>query len=200
MGDTLDKSAQVLKYFAQQDPGILRKRLTKMSYMSDIIAREYTDAPITNFRWRVDQFGPYSPEIPETIKELESAGFVWTRDTFDAETGRAEKKLFDSGQRVVFEFSPVEEEVLAYVVQNYLHMDMQELLLDVVYRTKPFLENEGFHKPLNMDLVNGTARRRAGFDLAALINAERQGEAGDFLTARQYFDGLRGRIAARYPD
>ena len=37
-----------------------------------------------------------------------------------------------------------------------------------------------------------------GFELEAIARAERQAEEGDFVTAREYFDGLRDRITARY--
>lgn len=199
MHPEISKSAQVLKFFAQQYRGIPRKRLTKMAYETDIIARQYLGEPITTFEWRLYQFGPYSEEIPLAVDELVKNGLAWTQDTEPTEEGPGWKKLYDAGRPVVFDFTLAENEILGYVAVNYLNMPMDELLNDVVYETKPLKVAVQFHQRLPMEIINNEGRNLVGFDLMRIIKAEQQARAGDFLTAAQFFDGLRNRIAARHP-
>jgi hypothetical protein len=194
----ISKNAQVLKFFAQQYRGIPRKRLVKVVYETDLIAREYLGAPVTTFEYRLDQFGPYCPEIPAAVNELVASGLAWTKEIEATEDGPGWKKLYDSGQRVIFDFTLAENEILAYVAANYLNMPMLELLNDVVYETKPYKAARQFHERLAMEIVDNEGRRLAGFDLDRIIKAEQQARAGDYLIAAQFFDGLRNRITARH--
>jgi hypothetical protein len=194
----ISRSAQLVKFFAQQYPGIPRKRLVKMSYMADLIARQYLGRAISEFDYRADHYGPYSPTIADAIGELEAEGLAWRRDTEPSAEGPSWKKLFDSGNRVVFDFSLEENEILGYVVRNYLTMPMDELLEDVVYQTAPYRAARAFRDRLPMEIVDNEGRNMVGFELGAIIHAERQVESGEYKLAREYFDGLRNRIAARY--
>ena len=198
MGRHITRDAQLLKFFAQQYSGIPRKRLVKMAYLADLISRQYLGHPITTFEYRVNHFGPYSPAIEDAVKELVSKDLALTRDSQPDEDGQdAWKLLFDVGKRVVFDFSLGENEVLAYVADNYLDMSMDELLEDVVYPTAPFqaVRNE-FRARIPMELVNGQEKQFVGFDLEAVIKAEQQAELGGYATAREFFDGLRARYTA----
>jgi uncharacterized protein YwgA len=196
----ISKNAQVLKFFAQQDRGIPRKRLVKMVYETDIIARQYLGEPVSTFEWRLFQYGPYSREIPSAVDELVACKLAWTQETEATEDGPGWKRLFDSGQPIVFDFKLEENEVLAYVSANYLNMPMDELLFDVVYETKPMKAAKHLHERLPMEIVDNEGRNLVGFDLGRIIKAETQVRAGNFLTAAQFFDGLRNRIAARYAE
>ena len=201
MSPLVSKNAQLLKFFAQQYRGIPRKRLVKMAYMADLISRQYLEHPISNFHWIAYYFGPYAPEIGDAVQELERNELAWVRETEATPEGDvAWKLLYDSGQRVPLDFSLGENEVLASVVTNYLNMPMEELLWDVVYPTAPFKAAvaEGFGSPLPMDLVNNEGRRLAGFDLEAVIKTELQAEAGHYVTAPDFFSGLRASITRRY--
>src|SRR2546427_146871 len=200
MGATLSRNAQVLKFFAQQYRSIPRKRLVKLAYMADVIARQYLGRPISSLQYRADYYGPYSPEITDAIEELVSKEFAWTRETEPTPEGIVWKRLFDSGRRIVLEFSLGEIEILDYVAANYLKMPMKELLEDVVYETSPWKARDRFREPLHMDLVDEEGKRLVGFDLEAIIKAELQAEAGDYTTAREFFDGLRAHLTARYAE
>jgi hypothetical protein len=196
----ISKNAQVVKFFAQQYRGIPRKRLAKMAYETDVIAREYLGEPVSTFDWRLYPYGPYTPEIPLAVEELVSARLAWTKETEATEDGEPSwKKLYDSGKRVIFDFTLAENEILAYVVANYLNMPMKELLNDVIYETKPYKAAVTILERLPMELSNNEGRNLVGFDLTRIIKAEEQARAGDYLTAAQFFDGLRNRIAARHP-
>jgi len=196
----LSRNAQLLKYFAQQYPGIPRKRLVKLAYMTDILGRQYLGKPLSGMNWILYHHGPYSQEIPEAINELEVQDLCWT-EVINAPTGEATwKKLYDAGKPVLFDFSLAEDQVLGFVIRTYRDMPMDELMLDVVYETTPYKQAEKFGDNLQMNLVDDEGKREFGFDLEAIARAERQAEEGDFVTAREYFDGLRDRITARYAE
>jgi len=173
-----------------------------MIYMADIIARRYLGHPISEFDYQKDKFGPYSPEIPKAIAELESLDLVWVKDNkATSQEGRdASKVLFDSGRRIIFDFSLGENEVLGYVVSNYRSMDLKEFIDLVVKKTKPFLAQKRVRAPLPMDIVDNEGRDLVGFELEAIIKAERQAEAGDFVTARDFFDSFLARLTARHTE
>jgi len=199
MTDRLSHNAQLLKFFAQQYRGIPRKRLVKLVFMADIIGRQYLGKPLSNIQWTLYHYGPYSQEISDAVDELESRGLCWT-EVKHAPGEATWKKLYDAGKPVLFDFSLAEDQVLGFVVRTYLNMPMEELILDVVYETTPYKRAEKFGDTLQMSLVDDEGKREFGFDLEEIARAERQAEEGDFVTAREYFDGLRDRITARYAE
>src|SRR5712691_2138022 len=69
---------------------------------------------------------------------------------------------------------------------------------DVVYETSPMKDAEVFRAPLRMELVDNEGRKAVGFDLEAVIRAERQAETGNHATLGAFLDGLRTRIATRH--
>jgi uncharacterized protein YwgA len=192
----LTKTAQVLKYFAQQygRPGIPRTRLGKYSYMADVISRQYLGHPITDLKYRKDHYGPYARELPEFTRELVAAELV-DEVTHGSGDDRA-IRLHDRGRAVAFDFTPGEAEVLAYVMANYSHMDFVEFVAEVVKKTDPFKAVRKQREALPMDLLNGIARDTVGFDLEAIIRAEQQAEAGDYITFDQFADELRSSSAS----
>jgi len=196
MGASVSKNARLLKYFVQQYPGIPRKRLVKLVYMADIISRQFLGRPISTFAYRLDKFGPYDPAIEDAVAELVAAGLA--REDVTWEDNINWKRLRDSGRPIAFDFTPGESEILAYTAKNYLNMPMPELLDDVVYETSPMKEAEVFRAPLRMELVDNEGRKAVGFDLEAVIRAERQAEAGNHATLGAFLDGLRTRIASRH--
>ena len=193
----LSRNAQLLKYFAQQQSGMSRKRLVKLAYMADIVGRQFLGRPLSSFDWVAYHYGPYSLAIPDAIQELEDQELCWTK--VERVPGEATwKKLYDSGKPTILDFSLGEDQVLHFVVSTYLDMSNEELIHDVVYETTPFTKAERFGEALDMGLVDGEGKDDIGFDLELIAKAERQAEEGDFVTAREYFDGLRNRIAARH--
>jgi antitoxin SocA-like protein len=202
--ENLSRNVQLYKYLAQQCKGMPRKHLVKMAYMADLVARQFLGHPISDLKYVVYYFGPYPPETPAVIAELEARGLAWAQPGLKVDQDDyAFKKLFDSGKPAVFDFTLGENAVLAYVVNNYLEMDTEELTEDVVKYTTPWkaaLASDRLKERIPMEMVDGEGVREIGFDLERVMNAEKQAEEGDFLTAREYFDGLRNRIAARYAE
>lgn len=196
MGATVSKNAQLLKYFVQQYSGIPRKRLVKLVYMTDILSRQFLGRPVSTFQYRLDKFGPYDPAIEDAVAELVGADLA--REDVTWEDNFKWKRLRDSGQPIAFDFSLGENEILAYISKNYLSMPMPELLDDVVYETSPMKDAQVFRVPLRMELVDNEGRNTVGFDLEAVIRAERQAEAGSHAPLGAFFDELRARITARH--
>lgn len=196
----LTRTAQVLKFFAQQHgpPGVPRKKLVKLAYMSDILARQYLGHPISEFSYIKDHYGPNDRSLPDYVRELEEAGY--------AEQGREFNppfrtyRLRDLGKPVVFGFTPGESEILGYVAANYMDMDLDEFIEEVVKATDPYKAVERDGERLPMHVIDGTVRDEVGFDLEALIQAEKQAEAGEYVTLSGLADELRAKISARYPD
>jgi hypothetical protein len=181
----LSKTAQVLKYFAQQyggpkRKGIPRKRLVKMAFMCDLLSREYTGTPITDLKYYRYTYGPYDRAVEEFATELEVTQHARTKVEWDGDTEI--KRLVDLGLPISFEFSPEELEIVRYVAKNYLEMPMKELLDDVVYLTAPMLHEEAEGERLKMDLVNDTGTKAVGFSLSDVLQAERDIDAGHFVT------------------
>lgn len=187
---TVSRTAQLLRYFAQQYKGdglqgIPRVRLMKMAYLSDLLAREYLSRPVTAFEYYRYEFGPYDEQIIDSIEELVAEGLAEVVTEWGGD--RPTKRLVGRGAPLAFEFSEPELEVMKYVADNYIGMDMRELLQEVVYRTQPMvplIEVDWRKKiPLDMDQMNGQGERAVGFRLADVLRAERAVHAGRFVTS-----------------
>lgn len=183
----LSKTAQLLRFFAQQygPPGVPRLRLMKLAYMSDLLAREYLGQPITDFAYYRYTLGPYDDAIIAAIREVVDAGLGANRVEW-GENGPT-RRLLANGVPIVFDFSAAELEILTYVTTNYLHMDMEEFVRDVVYTTKPMIPlldaKPKDRKPLDMDQLNGAIVAQYGFRLEDVLEAEAAIRAGKFVTA-----------------
>ena len=193
------KTAQVLKFFAQQygHPGVPRKRLAKLAYMADVLARQYLGKPITNLDYIKDHYGPYARSLPEYAGELAECDLA--EETTSRDGAHRTIRLRDLGTPVAFQFSPGENEILGYVAANYLTMDLDEFIDLVVKETDPFKAVSAEGESLPMHVVDYTAAKEIGFDLDAVMRAERQADEGQFLTLAEFADGVRAEITARHP-
>ncbi len=193
------KTAQVLKYFAQQygTKGIPRKRLVKAAYMTDVLARQYLGRAITDLAYIKDHYGPNARELPTYTRELvasELADEVRERDESISFI-----RLKDRGRAAVFEFTLGELEILGYVAKNYLDMDISEFIDDVVKESDPFKAVEREGELLPMERLDNTKRRELGFDLERVVSAERDAKEGKYLTLATFADAIRAQITARRP-
>jgi hypothetical protein len=193
---TISKTAQVLRFFAQQygSAGITRKRLVKLAYMSDVLSRQYLGQPITELGYIKDHYGPNARELPEFTKELVEAALADEWETWDGNYRRIRLRAMAPGG--MFSFSLGETEILAYVAKNYLAMDIEEFIDSVVKNTDPFKQVIVHGEHLPMHIVDNTVRNGVGFDLERVAAAERQAEEGDFVTLGDLANELHGR----YPD
>lgn len=196
----VSKTAQVLSFFAQQygPRGIPRKRLVKLAYMTDILARQYLGHSITDFDYVKDHYGPNARELPDAVAELEAANLAEQRVERDGQYRTS--RLRDSHQPLAFEFSLGENEVLGYVADNYMDMELNEFIDLVVKETDPFTAVEAHGEPLPMQVVDNTMKARIGFDLEAVLQAERRVAEGDYKTLDRFGNDLRAEIAAGHAE
>jgi len=183
----ISKTAQLLRYFAQQygAPGIPRLRLVKLAYMSDVLGREYLGCPITDFAYYRYTNGPYDDAVIVAIKELVDAGLATNGSEWNE--GGVTRRLKSTGVPIAFEFSVAEMEILKYVTDAYLRMDISEFVEQVVYLTPPMVElltaRPKDKKPLNMgQLDHAGTKQVGGFHLEAILRAEDAIRAGQFVT------------------
>lgn len=181
---SISKTAQLLKYFAQHyqrvtGQGIHRTRLMKMAYLSDLLAREYLGEQITAFSYYRYTYGPYDDHIRDFVDELVAVGLGERKLEYGPD--HTANRLLDVGGPIVFEFAPTEQEILTYVRKTYLHMDMDELLQEVVYKTKPMVPLPAMDEDLKMDDINNAGRKIVGFDLADVLKAEAELDRGEFV-------------------
>jgi hypothetical protein len=192
----VSKTAQVARFFAQQygAPGIPRKRLVKLAYMADVLARQYLGRPITDLQYIKDHYGPNARELEDYTRELVTAEMA---DEFTQRSdGIRWIRLQARGQTGPFDFTLGETEILGYVTENYLEMEMDEFVELVVKTTDPFTQVAREGDPLPMEIVNNTVRTAIGFDLERLALAERQATEGDYITLAQFVNGVRARPAS----
>lgn len=196
----LSKTAQVLRLFAQAygRPGIPRKRLVKLAYVADILARQYLGRPLTELHWVKDHYGPNARDLPEATEEL------LQRDLADEYTSRDGDYrtiyLRASRQPVAFDFTLGENAVLSYIVDNYLNMDLPELIDEIAKQTDPFKAVERHGEELPMHLVDGKKRGEIGFDLERILRAEQQASEGQWSTVADFANELRAEITARHAE
>src|SRR5258705_8020504 len=121
------KTAQLLHFFAKENgrEGVTRKRLAKLAFMADILARQYLGRAISDLEYIKDQFGPYARELPDFTQELVDLEFA---SEFEERTSATHRKIVlrDRGKPLTYGFTRGENEILAYVMANYAAMDLQE--------------------------------------------------------------------------
>lgn len=194
----VSKTAQVLRLFAQAygRPGIPRTRLVKLAYVADILTRQYLGHPLTELRWIKDHYGPNARELPQVTKELVELDLAEEYVTRDGNTRAI--RLRASHAPMVFGLTLGENEVLRYIIDNYLSMELEEFIDDVVKATDPFKAVNRHGEELPMDLVNGEKRDEIGFDLEKVLHAERQAAEGEWTTLADFANELRAEITARH--
>lgn len=200
MQEEISRDAQLLKFFAQAHGrrGVPRKRLVKLAYMADVLARQYLGHPLSSFVYLKDHFGPNVRELPDVVLELENADLA--EQTTERDGGRRTIRLRDTGRPIAFGFSLGENEILSYVTANYLEMDLEEFITDVVKTTDPFQAASLHGERLPMERVNDEKRREVGFDLEKILRAEREVAEGHYSTLADFADELYSDIAARHSE
>jgi len=195
----LSRNAELVKFFAEQyDGGVPRTVLVKFIYMADLIAREFLGEPISELSYRLDKHGPYDPAIEDAVTEVIVAELGWeTIERYSLPTGAPGqyKRLHVTGRPIPFDFTLGQNEILAYVVKNYVPMPKKELLEEVVYETTPMKAVNQFKDPLPMDMVNNKGRDEVGFELEEVLQAERKARTEPLLTLADFMRGVRTALS-----
>lgn len=194
MVPSFSRNAQLVKFFAQQRRGIPRKHLVKVIYMTDLLAREYLGQPVSEFVWYRYKNGPYDKRIEDAVQELVDEGYV--EDTREPWWKGRYHRVVDLHRPMAFDFSLAELAVLDYVVSNYVHMDTNELVEDVVYKSAPFIKTSRLNERLPMKEVNHTGTEKVLSRLDEVVRAEQEAKAGDFVTLSEFVNELRAKAPA----
>jgi uncharacterized protein YwgA len=183
----------MLKFFLQQTPkGLGQTRLQKLAYLADLEARKLIGRPISDFRYTFHHYGPFDSALYDAIQELTETGYA-SRSEVDYGEGFVEKRVRDTGRPALLDFAPAELEILSYVVEKYTRTPLKSLLDDVVYETEPMKNVQKRGQQLDMDRMNNVDKRRLGFDLEKVIEAERATDR----PAKDFFNELRAKVLAR---
>lgn len=196
----VSKTAQVLRLIAQEygNPGVPRTRLVKLAYVADILTRQYLGYPLTELRWIKDHYGPNARELPEITEELVKLELA---EEYTSRDGNSRTiRLRASSTPMVFGLTLGENEVLRYIFDNYLKMELEEFIDDVVKATDPFKAVSRHGEELPMGTVDGEKRDEIGFDLEKVLRAERQAAEGEWTTLADFANDLRAEITARHAE
>jgi hypothetical protein len=198
--EDISKSAQVLRLFAQAYglPGIPRKRLVKLAYVADILTRQYLGHSLTELRWIKDHYGPNARNLPEVTNELEQCELAEEYERRDGSNRTI--YLRASAKPLAFGFTLGENEVLRYIIDNYLSMEIEELIEEIAKQTDPFKAVTRHGDELPMHIVDGVKRNEIGFDLERVMRAEKQAADGEWATLADFANDLQADITARHAD
>lgn len=195
---TLSREARVLKYFSQRARGesLGVTKLLKLAYLSDLFAREWLGRPITSFRYVYHHHGPFDSGLYSAIDELETSRLVRTeRSAFLSFRSRRERRgVVDEGAIADLGFTPAEERILDYVAREFGPMPLDELLARV-YETAPMKAAER-KKPIPMHIADNAGKAELGYDLAEVMEQEREIDQGNYVLAGDFFDALRSQTLA----
>jgi len=190
----LSKNAQVVKYFVQRAPtelGVVK--LQKLTYLTDLYAREYLGRPITGFEYVYYKHGPFDSALYAAIDELEAADYVETR-RHSLLGGRHKRAVLDRRSCGAFGFTRSEAEILDYVATVYENEPLDRLLTEV-YETTP-MKIATKHERIPMEVVDNRAKRALGYDLETVLSEEAEIDRGNYVLASDFFDGLRAETLA----
>lgn len=195
MTPQLSRNAQLMKYFAQQYPGVPRVHLVKLIYMADILGREYLGEPLSSLNWYKYKHGPYDEAVEDAIAELVAADLVADkRDSWWHGSGRYHR-VVDFHRNIPFDFTLGESAVLDYVAANYVNMDTDEFMNLVVKETAPFKAASRMRQRLPMEMVDNQGTALVGFRLEEVLRAEREGRDDD-ITLSEFVNELRVKAPA----
>lgn len=184
--------SQLVRFFVERVSGAGRTAIVKLLYMADHESRRFLGKPISDLRYRWDQFGPFDPRILDELDQLRDQGFV-EEDRVLFYDGNQGYRYKSTSRHVSFDFNDEQSAILNYVAVQFGCMPLRELLEDVVYETEPMRDakkRDAFGKPLNMQLVDNQARV-PGLELDRVLRSVSQLDQGLGRPLREVMDELR---------
>ena len=169
------RTAQLIRYFVEKVPGLGRTRLVKLLYMTDHESRRYLGRPLTDLRYRWDNFGPYDSEILRQIQLLRADDKLIETQGLTAQ-GYDYYSYEPTSKPVPQNFSTEDRAILDYVTMNFAKPDLQDLL-DSVYQTRPMTDVSRRGELLEMDVINNELRI-PGAELEHILHAAAELRSG----------------------
>lgn len=187
---SLSRNAQVLRYLLGEAPRTGHTKLLKFAYLSDLVARQYLGRPISEFRYRRYDYGPFDSAFYAAKEELLTGGFATSTPTA---IGAYEAQLMaPTDKPVEYAFSVAEAAVLNYVAETYLHHGAAQLCEEVVYRTEP-MQGVKMNEELPMDNVNNRPGDPLDFNVERMLAGEASGREGRTRPLGDVLRELRAR-------
>lgn len=196
--DELSKEAQILKYFLQRTEGLGITKLMKLVYLADLEARRCLGRPISGFEYHFGKHGPFDRRIYDAVEELQDRGFATEQEIHLIDF--TERRISDTGEPAILDFSSAEQEVLSFLVAEYSDAPLGDLLDEVVYSSQPMEKVESRGDPLPMDEENDTVREERGLDLEEMLAAEEEAEQGNYRELEDFFSDLQAETADDGPE
>ncbi len=187
----LSRTQAVLMHLIERAPDLGRTQLVKLVYLVDLEARRHLGKPISDAPWKFYKFGPWWPGFPRDVKHLVMRGVVQPKPVHFAGADGETYSAAPHAKLRAGAFSPREEAILAYVLQEFGGSE-RAALLDVVYKTKPMTMTKR-HAALPMSVVdNEGVRESGGIRLADVVKAEGQLARGEGIPLEQLCSELQG--------
>lgn len=161
MGLHLSRRQEILAYFVDACSGrIGRTQLVKLMYMADFESYRYLGRSLSDFHWTKQHFGPFDEEFYSTKESLEARGLL-DEETKSNARGEESHTCHISGPLPELSFSAGELAILNHVIKEYSKLSRDQLVNEVVYKTRPFraVRDEALGTPIPLDTVaNGGSR------------------------------------------
>lgn len=190
----LSRNAQVLRFLIEAAPAVGRIKLAKFAYLADCEAYRHLGRPISEFRYRFDNHGPFDTAFYGARDELLQGGYAtespeqigpYTQITYRPTRAPVE-----------YAFTRDEAEILRYVADTYMNLDARSLCDEVVYQTPP-MKGAKVGERLRMDKMMKKGKPDPlGFNLERMLAGEASVEAGRFRPLDKALDELRTRHRA----
>ena len=181
----LTRNEELILFFARRCSGFAgRTKLVKLIYMADHEAYRFLGEPISEFRWTRRDYGPFDPAFYDAQESLEA------RELLAIEIHGDWHRFQGAGPTPDFSFTPAESVVLEHIVKEYVPMKTEDLMTNVVYKTRPFVavENEKF-ATIPMDMVSG---EMGGLDIESIQAARQRIRAGQGVPLADALSAIRG--------
>ena len=152
------ETAQAVKHIISRlDGRIIKTKLLKFLYLSDLEYRKLTGNQITDLRYVWWDEGPYDSKVNDYIKQLHRKGLI-KEEKHSLVSGLGDYFLyFDTDKDIDMALPNAKKEVIDNIINTYYHLELKDLLENIVYQTKPMqkaIKNKAFGNVLDMDCVN----------------------------------------------
>jgi hypothetical protein len=186
----LSRNAQVLRYLLGVAPGVGRIKLVKLAYLADCETQRYLGHPVTGFRYRYDNHGPFDRAFYQAKDELVDAGHATEGQE---QVGPYASYVYQPTDKALeYGFSQPEAEILSYVAATYAGQTARSLCDDIVYQTPP-MKAAKVGEQLDLTKMQRKKPDPLGFNLERMLAGEASAREGRYRPLREAVDELRAR-------
>lgn len=124
----------IIETLRKTENGLSRIQLVKLCFLADYFAAEKLGRTITGVCYSIYYYGPYSPEIIDTAREMEEEGYLVRHTKISRTTGELYYIycLNESHTQDTCNLEEKEKAIISDIVKKYGSIPIKELL-DTVY-------------------------------------------------------------------